>query len=81
MDITKLSMEELLEYGYITQKQYDRGFVSYNEVVDNVNAKYGDFFKQLGIPGPFRRINGDLIGWANIAENTSPILKGGIIHE
>ena len=81
MDITKLDMDQLLEYGYITQEQYDQGFVTYNQVVDNVNAKYGDFFKQLGVPGPFHRINGDLIGWENFAIKTSPILKGGITHE
>ena len=82
MDITQMSMEQLLEYGYITQEQYDQGFVTYNQVVDNVNAKYGDFFKQLGVPGPFHRINGDLIGWDNnFAIKTSPILKGGITHE
>lgn len=66
MDITKLDMEQLLEYGYITQEQYDQGFVTYNQVVDNVNTKYGDFFEQLGVLGPFHRINGDLIGWANM---------------
>lgn len=78
MDLTKLDMDQLLEYGYITQEQYDQGFVTYNEVVDNVNAKYGDFFEQLGVPAFSYR---NLIGWVNFAKKTLPIIEGGTTHE
>ena len=81
MDITKLDMEQLLEYGYITQEQYDQGFVTFNQVLDNVNAKYREVYKLLCVPEPLHRVYGDLVGWENFAIKTSPILKGGITHE